>query len=66
MRGCEDRVLLDAEDLAEETVAQTCRQLRMVHRWLGNTGAVLRRLRDSPSVPNRVLDIEPRVNSACR
>jgi SAM-dependent methyltransferase len=57
MRRSDERELLDAEDLAEEAVAQTYRQLRMVHRWLGNTNAVLRLLRNPPPTIGRVLDI---------
>jgi SAM-dependent methyltransferase len=57
MERCEDLELLDTEDLADETVAQSYRQLQMVHQWLGNTGAVLRLLRNSHTVPRRVLDV---------
>ncbi len=57
MRRSQERELLDTEDFAEEAVAQSYRQMQMVNRWLGNTDAVLRLLRESPVPPKRVLDI---------
>jgi SAM-dependent methyltransferase len=45
MQRCETPEILDQEGLPDTVVAQAYRELRMVHFWLGNTGAVLRLLR---------------------
>jgi SAM-dependent methyltransferase len=59
MRRCEDAEILDSDGVAEEAVALAYRQLRMVHRLLGNTGAVMRLLaeRIDAKPVQRVLDI---------
>ena len=63
MQRCECLEILDQEGVPDRVLAQAYRELRMVHFWLGNTGAVLRVLRsaireraDSEPV-RRVLDI---------
>ena len=38
-------------------VAQTYSELAKIHHWLGNTSAIIRRLRNHPGSLNRVLDI---------
>ncbi len=53
--------LLDAENVAEADLVRAYRELEALHRWLGNTHAVLRRLRprlaESDDRVLRVLDI---------
>src|SRR5260370_23549883 len=55
MRRCDEQEILDAGDVSGEALAQAYRELQMLHRWLGNTDAVLRLLRLQPV--RRVLDI---------
>jgi SAM-dependent methyltransferase len=45
MRRSQEAELMDAEDISEADLAQTYREIRKVHRWVGNTGAVFHRLR---------------------
>lgn len=56
----EELEILDSDRVAEDEVARSYRELRQVHRWLGNTGAILRLLRQatrSSHPPRRILDI---------
>jgi 2-polyprenyl-3-methyl-5-hydroxy-6-metoxy-1,4-benzoquinol methylase len=53
----EDLEILDAAGVSDETAAQAYRQLAMVNRWLGNTAAVMRLLRNDSLPIRRVLDI---------
>jgi 2-polyprenyl-3-methyl-5-hydroxy-6-metoxy-1,4-benzoquinol methylase len=55
MRRCEDAELLDAPNVSGETLSQAYRQLQTLHGWLGNTQAVMQRLRGRKLT--RVLDI---------
>jgi 2-polyprenyl-3-methyl-5-hydroxy-6-metoxy-1,4-benzoquinol methylase len=57
MSRCEDQELMDAADATDEELAQSYRELRKTHSWLGNTGAMLRLLRRNPLPIRRVLDI---------
>ena len=57
MRRSQDRELMDAEDVSDEDLAESYRQLQLAHRWLGNTAAVLRSLRRQPAPIQRILDI---------
>jgi SAM-dependent methyltransferase len=52
-----DREMLEDPSLSEETVARAHRELQQTHRWLGNTAALLRLLRQDPMPIRRVLDI---------
>lgn len=47
MQRCESREILDGAGIPDTVLAQAYRELRMVHFWLGNTGAVLRVLRSA-------------------
>ncbi len=47
MQRCECLEILDQEGLPDTVLAQSYRELRMVHFWLGNIGAVLRVLRSA-------------------
>ena len=47
MQRCEALEILDQGGLPDTVVAQAYHELRMVHFWLGNTGAVLRMLRSA-------------------
>jgi 2-polyprenyl-3-methyl-5-hydroxy-6-metoxy-1,4-benzoquinol methylase len=49
--------LLEDPALPEELVAHVYRELARTHRWLGNTAAVLRLLRNGPAPVHSVLDI---------
>lgn len=57
MRRCEDRELMDAPDATDEDLAQSYLELHRTNTWLGNTGAMLRLLRQNPQPIQRVLDI---------
>ena len=54
-----DAEILDGDGLDDDEVAQSYRELRATHRWLGNTGAVLRLLKKAHAARplRRVLDI---------
>lgn len=47
MQRCEALEILDQINVPDVVLAQAYRELRMVHFWLGNTGAVLRMLRSA-------------------
>jgi SAM-dependent methyltransferase len=49
--------LLDDPGLPDTAVAQAYRELQGAHRWLGNTAALLRLLRQDPIPVRSVLDI---------
>jgi 2-polyprenyl-3-methyl-5-hydroxy-6-metoxy-1,4-benzoquinol methylase len=49
--------LLDDPSLSGEVVARAYRALARTHRWLGNTGAILRALSRSQPPVHKVLDI---------
>ncbi len=52
--------LLDADNFPEDVIAKTYRELWLLHAWLGNTFAVMSRLRKAVPVASsswRVLDI---------
>lgn len=49
--------LLEDPDLPDHVVARAYRDLDRTHRWLGNTGAIVRRLRQDPVPVRSVLDI---------
>jgi 2-polyprenyl-3-methyl-5-hydroxy-6-metoxy-1,4-benzoquinol methylase len=51
--------ILDGDGVNDEDVAQSYRELRAVHRWLGNTSTVIRLLKQANTVTpiRRVLDI---------
>lgn len=57
MRRSEETELLDDDGISAEAAARAYTQLNQVHRWLGNTGTVLRLLKDEPEPLRRVLDI---------
>lgn len=57
MDRCHEAELLDGNEVSAETLAKAYGQINRVHRWLGNTSAVLRLLADGPKRPKRVLDI---------
>jgi len=52
-----DTELLEDPSLPDATVARAYRQLQQTHRWLGNTAALLRLLRQDPIPIRSVLDI---------
>jgi SAM-dependent methyltransferase len=54
---CADTELLEDLSLPDATVARAYRQLQGTHRWLGNTAAILRLLRQDPIPVRSVLDI---------
>jgi 2-polyprenyl-3-methyl-5-hydroxy-6-metoxy-1,4-benzoquinol methylase len=56
MDRCKTQELMDAEEVPDEVLAQSYRELRLTHLWLGNTGALLRLLRKDERAA-RVLDI---------
>jgi 2-polyprenyl-3-methyl-5-hydroxy-6-metoxy-1,4-benzoquinol methylase len=47
MQRCETIEILDAIDLPDRVVAQSYRELRTIHFWLGNTRAILRLLKNA-------------------
>lgn len=49
--------LLDDPTLPADVVSAAYRDLARTHRWLGNTGAILRRLRRGTPRPHSVLDL---------
>ncbi|MBZ5581754.1 MAG: methyltransferase domain-containing protein [Acidobacteriia bacterium] len=51
------RELLEDSHLPQHVVARAYRDLDRIHRWLGNTAAILRLLREDPVPVRRVLDI---------
>ena len=57
LNRCFDRELLEDPSLPDEVVARAYRELQRTHRWLGNTAAVLRLLRQDPIPIRSVLDI---------
>jgi len=60
MRRSNETELMDAEDISAEELVHNYRQLDAVHRWLGNTAAILRLLREEKARKSeqvRVLDI---------
>jgi SAM-dependent methyltransferase len=57
MDRCYEAELLDSNDVSAEALAKAYGQINRVHRWLGNTSAVLRLLADGPGPLKRVLDI---------
>jgi len=57
MRRCKETELMDADGVSAETLAHVYRELDKVHRWLGNTEAVLKLLKEDPGPPKRVLDV---------
>ena len=52
-----DTELLEDLSLPDATVARAYRELQVTHRWLGNTAALLRLLRQDPIPIRSVLDI---------
>ena len=52
-----DSEIVDDPDLCEEVHARNHRSMTRVHRWLGNTAAILRALRRDPLPVRRVLDV---------
>jgi SAM-dependent methyltransferase len=57
MDRCEEAELLDGNEVSAEALARAYGQITRIHRWLGNTGTVMRLLADGPRPPKRVLDI---------
>ena len=57
LRRSIDAEILDDPGVPEHVVLQAYRQLHTMHRWLGNTAAVLRLLRRDPIPVRTVLDI---------
>jgi len=57
MKRCEDQELMDAPEATDEELAESYRELEKTHSWLGNTGTVLRLLRQNWWPIRRVLDI---------
>ena len=49
--------LLDGSSVPEDVVASAYRDLARTHRWLGNTAAILGRLRNTQSPVSSVLDV---------
>jgi SAM-dependent methyltransferase len=49
--------LLEDPSLPDDEVARAYRSLALTHRWLGNTAAILRQLRNNQSPVRKVLDI---------
>lgn len=52
--------IMDGEDISGETLAKVYREIQKVNRWLGNTSAIIRRLRQQQATTKhrlRVLDI---------
>jgi 2-polyprenyl-3-methyl-5-hydroxy-6-metoxy-1,4-benzoquinol methylase len=48
---------MDSEEISSEELTQVYRQIQMVHRWLGNTNAILNALRREQATIKRVVDI---------
>jgi 2-polyprenyl-3-methyl-5-hydroxy-6-metoxy-1,4-benzoquinol methylase len=60
MQRCESLEIMDEMDLPDAAVAESYRELRMVHFWLGNTAAMLRLLKRAAHADRgirRVLDM---------
>lgn len=53
----EESELMDAAGITHEMLALSYRELAVTHRWLGNTAAVMKLLREDPLAVRSVLDI---------
>ncbi len=56
MERCLDLEIMDSEEISAEALVHVYSQIQLVHRWLGNTRAVLNLLHQQPPF-KRVLDI---------